>query len=52
MLDVAICDDEKVIVSQMETMLLKVCKKTTPVVIDAFYSGQALEKEVLNCNPK
>lgn len=46
MINIAICDDENVIVSQIETMILNICKKEIPVDIDVFYCGQALEKEV------
>lgn len=47
MINIAICDDENIIVGQIETMILDICKKEIPVDVDVFYCGQALEKEVL-----
>lgn len=39
MLNIAICDDENIIVSQIEEMILKACKRDILVDIDAFYCG-------------
>lgn len=47
MINIAICDDENIIVSQIEELLLRICGKEIPVSIDVFYSGKALEKEIL-----
>ncbi|HKM33224.1 MAG TPA: LytTR family DNA-binding domain-containing protein [Lachnospiraceae bacterium] len=47
MIKIAICDDENVIVSQIETILLNACQNIIPIDIDVFYSGQSLEKEVI-----
>lgn len=47
MINIAICDDEDIIVSQIDTMLLSICENKIPVGIDGFNNGQALEKEVL-----
>lgn len=48
MLKIAICDDENVIVNEMEKILFDIGKKhKIQMDIDAFYSGQTLEKEVL-----
>lgn len=47
MINIAICDDENMIVSQIDTMLLNTCKKEIPIEIDAYYSGHALEKAIL-----
>lgn len=48
MLNIAVCDDEKFIVGQIETMILDICADKIKVDIDAFYSGSELEKEILN----
>lgn len=49
MLRIAICDDEELIVSQMENIILDICKKENiPYNIEVFYSGEALEKAVLS----
>lgn len=47
MVNIAICDDENIIVSQIEEMILKACKRDILVDIDAYYCGQALEKAIL-----
>lgn len=48
MLKVAICDDEYVIASQIENILCDICQRESiRIDIDVFYSGIALEKEVL-----
>lgn len=48
MLKVAICDDENLIVSEFETILLNLCKSEgIKIDIDVFYSGESLEKAVL-----
>ena len=49
MIRVAICDDENVVVSQIENILFDICKhENIKVEIDGFYSGKELEKEILN----
>lgn len=48
MIKLAICDDENVIVNQIENMVWNICKiEGIPVDIDVFYSGKLLEKEIL-----
>lgn len=47
MINIAICDDENIIVSQIDTILISICKKEIPIEIDSFYSGQTLEKAIL-----
>jgi len=48
MIQVAVCDDENIIASQIENIILEVCKdENIPVDIDVFYSGEELEKELL-----
>lgn len=48
MLQIAICDDENVIVNQIEGVILNICKlKGIPVDIEVFYCGAALEKAIL-----
>lgn len=47
MVNIAICDDENIIVNQIEEMILKACKRDILVDIDAFYCGQTLEKAIL-----
>lgn len=48
MLKIAICDDENAIINEIENLLFDVSKQhSIQVDIDAFYSGQTLEKEVL-----
>lgn len=48
MLKVAVCDDEKVVVSQLEAIIIAICEeKGIAVDIDAFYCGETLEKEIL-----
>lgn len=47
MIKVAICDDENIVVSQIENIILNVCRRESiPVDTDVFYSGQELEKEI------
>lgn len=49
MIKVAICDDEKVVTSQIETTIFDVCKlEGISVDIDVFLSGAALENEISN----
>lgn len=44
---VAICDDENAIVNQIETIIGEVCgREKIPAEIGAFYSGEALQKQV------
>ena len=48
MIKVAICDDENVIASQIDNMILTICRKENiSVDTDVFYSGSSLEKEIL-----
>ena len=48
MLHVAICDDEKVIASQIENIIVDICERESiNVDIDIFYSGISLEKEIV-----
>ncbi|WP_310602472.1 LytR/AlgR family response regulator transcription factor [Anaerosporobacter sp.] len=47
MIKVAICDDENIITSQIENIILNICKREgIPVDTEVFYSGQGLEKEI------
>lgn len=47
MIKVAVCDDENMIASQIESMVLNICKEENiSVDIDVFYSGNELEKEI------
>ncbi len=47
MINIAICDDENIIVSQIESILINTCsKKSIPFDIDVFYSGYGLKKEI------
>lgn len=47
MIQIAVCDDEKVIASQIENILLEVCEEEgIPADVDIFYSGEELEKEL------
>lgn len=48
MIMVAICDDENVIINQIEEMLKDICKTNDIIVdIDSFNSGEAVKKEIL-----
>ena len=48
MIHIAICDDENVIVNQIESNILNVCNlRGIPADIDVFYCGATLEKSVL-----
>lgn len=47
MINIAICDDENIIVSQIENIIFNICKREgIPINTDVFYSGRALEKEI------
>ena len=47
MIKVAICDDENIIASQIDNMILTICsKETISVETDVFYSGDSLENEI------
>lgn len=47
MIRVAICDDDKVFVGHIETMILDVCKKENIAIeTDVFYSSETLQKEI------
>ncbi len=48
MIKIAICDDENIIVNQIEGIIQNVCKMEGILVnIDVFYSGESLEKEIM-----
>ena len=48
MIKVAICDDENMIASQIDNMILRICQKENiSVETDVFYCGGSLEKEIL-----
>lgn len=48
MLTIAVCDDEKMIVNQMEEIILKTSiKYKIPVETEGFYSGESLKTEIL-----
>ena len=48
MIKIAICDDENIIVNQIENIILNVCKTEGILVdTDAFYCGETLEKAVM-----
>ena len=47
MIRIAVCDDENVIVNQIEHIISEVCKQESiPVNIDVFYSGRELKRQV------
>lgn len=47
MVKIAICDDETVIASRMENIILKICQREGITVdTEVFSSGEELEKEV------
>ncbi len=47
MIKVGVCDDEKLVASQLEGILLNLChREHIPIDIDVFYSGHSLEKEI------
>lgn len=49
MLTIAVCDDEKTVASQIETLLYDLSQKHgIPVEIDVFYGGLPLEHQILN----
>lgn len=48
MINIAICEDENIIVSEIEKMLYKACDNAITIAIDVFYSGLSLEKEILH----
>lgn len=49
MLDIAICDDEILVVANIENRLQELCKETvTEVEIDAFYDGSTLAEHIRN----
>ncbi len=48
MIKVAICDNENIIVAQIENILLSICRlHSIELEIDVFYSGETLEKNIL-----
>ena len=47
MLKIAVCDDEKVITGQIESMLLTLCgQEGIAVDIEVFYDGSTLERSI------
>ena len=47
MIRIVVCDDENVIVNQIEHIISEVCKwESIPVNIDVFYSGRELKRQV------
>lgn len=49
MLNIAICDDENVIINQIEGLLLEIERRSSiELEMDVFYSGEALQKSVLS----
>lgn len=51
MIHIAICDDENVIVNQIEDMILKICHaRGIEVIVEVFYGGTTLESAVLMGN--
>lgn len=47
MIKIAICDDENIIASQMENIILGICNKEgIGADTEVFYSGKSLEKEI------
>ena len=48
LLTIAICDDQKAVTSQIETLLYDISQKHgIPIEADVFYSGQHLERQIL-----
>ena len=46
MIRIAVCDDENVIVNQIEHIISEVCKRESiPVNIDVFYSGRLHQEQ-------
>ena len=49
MIQIAVCDDENVVINQIESLLLLICnRKGMKADIDAFNSGNTLEKEIIS----
>lgn len=49
MINVAICDDEIFIASQIENIIMDICVKENILVeTEVFYSGESIKKEILN----
>lgn len=47
MINIAICDDEKIITSQIDNLISDICKRENiPVDTDVFFSGNGLQKEI------
>ena len=47
MIKIAICDDENIITSQIDNIILDICnRESIPFDTDVFYSGQGLEREI------
>lgn len=48
MINIAVCDDEKAIVGQIEEMLYEMSSTHgVPIKVDGFYSGESVKKEIL-----
>lgn len=48
MIKIAICDDESIITSQIDNIILEICnRESISFDTDVFYSGQGLEREIL-----
>lgn len=49
MINIAICDDEEIITSQIDNFINDICKRESiPVDTDVFFSGIGLQKEIEN----
>lgn len=47
-MNIAVCDDEKIVTTQIESIIYNICKKEhIEVDIDVFYCGTELAKEIL-----
>lgn len=47
MINIAICDDEKIITSQIDNLISDICnRENIPVDTDVFFSGNGLQKEI------
>lgn len=48
MIKIAVCDDENIIASQIENIILSTCSSESILAcVDVFYSGKALEEEII-----
>lgn len=47
MINIAICDDEHIIASQLENIIINICnKENIPFDVEVFYSGQGLKQQI------